>query len=79
MCSGVSYAMWRKLNSEQRNFRIFGPDEVLSNGLEALLEVTKRQWDTATVPNDEFLAPTGRVMEMLSEHQREGPFEIPAP
>ena len=46
-----------KLNSEQRNFRVFGPDETLSNGLEALFEVTKRQWDAATVPNDEFLAP----------------------
>ena len=61
-----------KLNSEQRNFRVFGPDETLSNGLEAIFEVTKRQWDAATVPNDEFLAPTGRVMEMLSEHQCEG-------
>jgi xylulose-5-phosphate/fructose-6-phosphate phosphoketolase len=61
-----------KLNSEQRNFRVFGPDETLSNGLEGLFEVTKRQWDAATVPNDEFLAPTGRVMEMLSEHQCEG-------
>ena len=61
-----------KLNAEQRNFRVFGPDETLSNGLEALFEATKRQWDAATVPNDEFLAPTGRVMEMLSEHQCEG-------
>jgi len=61
-----------KLNNEQRNFRVFGPDETLSNGLEALFEVTPRQWDAATVPNDEFLAPTGRVMEMLSEHQCEG-------
>ena len=61
-----------KLNGEQRNFRIFGPDETLSNGLEALFEVTKRQWDAATLPNDEFLAPAGRVMEMLSEHQCEG-------
>ena len=61
-----------KLNGEQRNFRVFGPDETLSNGLEALFEATKRQWDAATVPNDEFLAPAGRVMEMLSEHQCEG-------
>jgi xylulose-5-phosphate/fructose-6-phosphate phosphoketolase len=61
-----------KLNSEQRNFRVFGPDETLSNGLEALFEVTKRQWDAATEPNDEWLAPAGRVMEMLSEHQCEG-------
>ena len=60
------------LNDAQRNFRVFGPDETQSNGLEALFEVTKRQWDTATLANDEFLAPTGRVMEMLSEHQCEG-------
>jgi len=62
-----------KLNNEQRNFRVFGPDETLSNGLEALFEVTQRQWDAATVPNDEFLAPAGRVLDsMLSEHQCEG-------
>jgi xylulose-5-phosphate/fructose-6-phosphate phosphoketolase len=61
-----------KLNDEQRNFRVFGPDETLSNGLEALFEVTERQWDAAITANDEFLAPTGRVMEMLSEHQCEG-------
>ena len=61
-----------QLNDAQRNFRVFGPDETLSNGLEALFEVTQRQWDAATLPNDEFLAPRGRVMEMLSEHQCEG-------
>ena len=61
-----------KLNSEQRNFRVFGPDETLSNGLAALFDVTNRQWVAATEANDEFLAPTGRVMEMLSEHQCEG-------
>jgi len=61
-----------KLNSGQRNFRVFGPDETISNGLEAIFDATQRQWDAATAPNDEFLAPTGRVMEMLSEHQCEG-------
>ena len=61
-----------KLNSEQRNFRVFGPDETLSNGLEALFEVTNRQWEGETLQGDEFLAPSGRVMEMLSEHQSEG-------
>ena len=61
-----------KLNQSQRNFRVFGPDETLSNGLEALFETTQRQWDAETAPNDEFLAPEGRVMEMLSEHQCEG-------
>ena len=61
-----------KLNSEPRNFRIFGPDETLSNGLEAVFQATSRQWDAAVQAGDEFLEPTGRVMEMLSEHQCEG-------
>jgi xylulose-5-phosphate/fructose-6-phosphate phosphoketolase len=62
-----------KLNLEERNFRVFGPDETLSNGLGALFETTNRQWDAATLPNDEFLAPAGRVLDsMLSEHQCEG-------
>ncbi|KAA0986233.1 phosphoketolase family protein [Pseudomonas sp. ANT_J12] len=60
-----------KLNPD--NFRIFGPDETLSNLLGAVFDVTNRQWDMATVANDEFLAPTGRVLDsMLSEHQCEG-------
>jgi xylulose-5-phosphate/fructose-6-phosphate phosphoketolase len=59
-------------NAEQRNFRIFGPDETISNGLGALFEVTDRQWAAEARPNDEFLAPTGRVLEMLSEHQCQG-------
>ena len=61
-----------QLNSEQRNFRIFGPDETLSNRLNAVFEVTNRQWEAYTEKNDEFLAADGRVMEMLSEHQCEG-------
>ena len=61
-----------KANGDQRNFRIFGPDETLSNGLGSVFEATNRQWDAATAPNDEWLAPSGRVMEMLSEHQCEG-------
>jgi xylulose-5-phosphate/fructose-6-phosphate phosphoketolase len=61
-----------KLNQEQRNFRIFGPDETLSNRLNAVFDVTNRQWDAETLDSDEFLATEGRVMEMLSEHQCEG-------
>jgi xylulose-5-phosphate/fructose-6-phosphate phosphoketolase len=61
-----------KLNQSQRNFRIFGPDETLSNRLNAVFEVTHRQWDARTRDSDEFLAEDGRVMEMLSEHQCEG-------
>jgi xylulose-5-phosphate/fructose-6-phosphate phosphoketolase len=62
-----------KLNQDQRNFRIFGPDETISNLLGAVFEVTDRQWDARTVKNDEFLAPAGRVLDsMLSENQCEG-------
>lgn len=62
-----------KLNQSQRNFRIFGPDETLSNLLGAIFEVTNRQWDAREEKNDEFLAPLGRVLDsMLSEHQCEG-------
>jgi len=61
-----------KANEEQKNFRIFSPDETISNRLEAVFEVTKRQWNAQTNNDDEFLAPAGRVMEVLSEHQCEG-------
>ena len=61
------------LNQEKRNFRVFGPDETLSNLLGAVFEVTNRQWDAREVADDEFLAPDGRVVDsMLSEHQCEG-------
>ena len=60
-------------NAEQHNFRIFGPDETLSNQLGAVFEVTNRQWDDRKLPQDEFLAPAGRVVDsMLSEHLCEG-------
>jgi len=62
-----------KLNQDQRNFRVFGPDETVSNLLDAVFEVTDRQWDAREVKNDEFLAPSGQVLDsMLSEHQCEG-------
>ena len=61
-----------KLNAAERNFRIFGPDETLSNRLSAVFEVTPRQWVAETNADDEFLAPDGRVVEMLSEHQCQG-------
>ena len=59
-------------NEDQRNFRIFGPDETISNRLTAVFEATDRQWVAETEPGDEFLARDGRVMEMLSEHQCQG-------
>ena len=60
-------------NADSRHFRIFGPDETLSNLLGAVFEVTNRQWNARIGENDEFLAPDGRVLDsMLSEHQSEG-------
>lgn len=62
-----------KENKDNRNFRIFGPDEALSNRLNHVFEETNRQWNTTTLENDEFLAGDGRVMDsMLSEHMCEG-------
>jgi xylulose-5-phosphate/fructose-6-phosphate phosphoketolase len=61
-----------KLNAEDRNFRIFGPDETASNRLTAVFEATDKQWIAEVVPTDDHLAPEGRVVEMLSEHQCEG-------
>jgi xylulose-5-phosphate/fructose-6-phosphate phosphoketolase len=55
-----------------RQFRLFGPDETDSNRLGAVFEVTERQWEAATLPTDDHLAPEGRVMEVLSEHQCQG-------
>ena len=61
------------VNHEHRNFRIFGPDETMSNMLGAVFEATDRQWNAAVQENDEFLAPSGRVLDsMLSEHLSEG-------
>ncbi len=59
-------------NDAARNFRLFGPDETLSNGLEAVFEKTQRQWEGEIVEGDELLARSGRVVEVLSEHQCEG-------
>ena len=53
-------------------FRIFGPDETASNRLDAVFEVTDKAWMAETLPVDESLAPAGRVVEMLSEHQCQG-------
>lgn len=61
-----------KQNQEKRNFRIFGPDETVSNRLDVVFEATTRQWLAPIDPHDEFLADDGGVMEMLSEHQCEG-------
>ena len=59
-------------NEAARNFRIFGPDETVSNRLTAVFDKTDRQWAAQTLPGDEHLAPEGRVLEVLSEHQCQG-------
>ena len=61
-----------RLNQEPRNFRLFGPDETLSNRLDAVFEATERQWLARTVATDEHLAVSGSVMEVLSEHLCQG-------
>ena len=61
-----------KLNMESRNFRLFSPDENNSNRWQDAMEVTNRAWMAERYPYDDHLAPDGRVMEMLSEHQCQG-------
>ncbi len=60
------------VKDNHRQFRVFGPDETISNRLQAIFDVTERQWDAERLDSDEFLAPDGQVMEMLSEHQCQG-------
>ena len=61
-----------QLNLGSKNFRLFSPDENNSNRWQDVLEVTNRAWVADTYPYDDHLAPDGRVMEMLSEHQCQG-------
>ena len=60
------------LNAEQRNFRLFGPDETESNRLTAVYEATNKVFLERILPTDEHLATDGRVMEVLSEHLCQG-------
>ena len=65
-----------KENEANRNFRIFGPDEALSNRLNFAFEETNRQWSLPIVEHDQYLAKDGRVIDgMLSEHLCEGALE----
>lgn len=60
-------------NAEKHNFRIFGPDEALSNRLNHVFDVTDRKWNERVLPADEFLAEDGVVLDSyLSEHACEG-------
>jgi xylulose-5-phosphate/fructose-6-phosphate phosphoketolase len=61
-----------RLNASPRTFRLFGPDETVSNRLTAVFEATERQWTAERIAGDDHLAPEGSVMEVLSEHQCQG-------
>ncbi|GAB3846313.1 phosphoketolase family protein [Micromonospora andamanensis] len=60
------------ISANPQTFRLFGPDEVASNRLQAAFEVTGRAWVAGTVEGDDHLSPDGRVMEVLSEHLCQG-------
>lgn len=65
-----------KLNKESKNFRVFGPDEALSNRLNFMFDEEKRSWDAITYVDDEYLSHKGRIMDSyLSEHFCEGALE----
>ncbi len=61
-----------KENAALKQFRLFGPDEVASNRWQDAFEVTERTFEAEIIPGDDHLAPDGRVMEVLSEHQCQG-------
>jgi xylulose-5-phosphate/fructose-6-phosphate phosphoketolase len=60
------------MRDNPRSFRVMGPDETASNRLTALFEATDRTWEAMLEPDDDHLAPDGRVMEVLSEHLCQG-------
>ena len=62
-----------ELNEENKNFRIFGPDESMSNRLYKVFETQNRDWNAGLLDTDDCLARNGRIMDgMLSEHMCEG-------
>jgi Phosphoketolase len=61
-----------QMNLDDRNFRVFGPDETASNRIADVIEGTGKAWMGETLPVDEQLSPTGHVMEVLSEHMCQG-------
>ncbi len=67
LLNGVMHA-----NKEQKNFRVFGPDETASNRLGDVIPDAGKAWMAQTLPVDENLSQTGRVMEILSEHMCQG-------
>ena len=65
-----------EINKENKNFRIFGPDEALSNRLNHIFESEKRMWNFRISREDEYLSSNGRIMDAyLSEHVCQGMLE----
>ena len=60
------------IRANPETFRVFGPDETASNRLQAVLEATDKAWQEVILPTDEHLGRTGRVVEVLSEHNCQG-------
>jgi xylulose-5-phosphate/fructose-6-phosphate phosphoketolase len=74
----LAHFLCETMRRNMTNFRVFGPDETASNKLQAIYQASPKTWEEARIPQDEdggFLSPSGRVMEMLSEHTLEGWFE----
>ena len=61
-----------RANADERNFRVFGPDETASNRLGAVFEAEDRELNARILPTDDHLSVDGRVMEVLSEHMCQG-------
>lgn len=61
-----------RFNTESQNFRLFGPDETASNRLSDVFDASDRTWVADIFPYDDHLSPSGRVMEVLSEHTCQG-------
>ena len=62
-----------RLNEDNKNFRIFGPDESMSNRLYRVFEAENRDWNGELKDDDDKLASGGRIIDsMLSEHMCEG-------
>lgn len=79
--AGICGAYTREVMRENPdNFRLFSPDELSSNRMDASLEVTGKQWNAGGTlalaePSELDLVPSGKVVEVLSEHQCEGLLE----
>ena len=57
------------------SFLTMAPDELASNRLQDILDVTGRKWEIEVGRDDERLDRAGRVVEVLSEHICEGLLE----